>query len=167
MLTDHFTERQKATRNLKRLRTRLASVQRNNSEHEALDLEIHNAEVDLNYALYHPLTEKYVSLFPRKETQGQRDGTDTTGAETVQGRQHKPAMWAVVESCMGVGSLQALRDGKLRTGTASVKVSQVTTAKSINHEARKKQQKARRGRSEAISTVTEQEDESDGGFFKE
>ncbi|KAL8928136.1 MAG: hypothetical protein Q9172_001046 [Xanthocarpia lactea] len=162
-----FFERQKATRNLKKLRTRLASIQPNSSEHEALDLEIHNAEVDLNYALYHPLTEKYKSLFPRKETQGPRDGTDTTGTETVQGRQHKPAMWAIVESCMGIGTLQALRDGKLRTGTASVKASQLNTAKSINHQAREKQQKARRGKCEAIPTVTEQEDESDGGFFEE
>ncbi|KAL8757061.1 MAG: hypothetical protein Q9199_002502 [Rusavskia elegans] len=166
-LTDCPTERQKATRNLKKLRTRLSSVPRNSPEHEALDLDIHNAEVDLNYTLYHPLTQKYISLFPRNETQGAVDGTATSGTEMKQARQDKPAMWAVVESCMENGTLQALRDGNLRTGTAPVKALQSTTAKTLHHQASKKQQKAQQSKPDAIPTVTEQEDGSDGGFFEE
>ncbi|KAL8853455.1 MAG: hypothetical protein Q9221_001772 [Calogaya cf. arnoldii] len=149
-----FFERQKATRNLKKLRTRLASVQRNSVEHQALDIDIHNAEVDLNYTLYHPLTQKYISLFPRKETNGAIDGTTLSGTETKQARQDKPAMWAVVESCMENGTHQALRDG-----AAPMKALQ----SSSHHRASDKQQ----SEADAIPTVTEQEDGSDGGFFEE
>ncbi|KAI4225630.1 MAG: hypothetical protein L6R36_003789 [Xanthoria steineri] len=159
-----FFERQKATRNLKKLRTRLSSSQRNSpEEQETLDREIHNAEVDLNYTLYHPLTQKYSSLFPRKETQEPLDGTATSASKTMQARQDKPAMWAVVENCMENGTLQALRDGNLGTGAAPVKA----LKSSIHHQTSEKKQKAKQSKADATPIVTEQADGSDGGFFEE
>ncbi|KAI4089618.1 MAG: hypothetical protein LQ339_008524 [Xanthoria mediterranea] len=159
-----FFERQKATRNLKKLRTRLSSSQRNSpEEQETLDREIHNAEVDLNYTLYHPLTQKYSSLFPRKETQEPLHGTATSASKTMQARQDKPAMWAVVESCMENGTLQALRDGNLRTGAAPVK----PLKSSFHHQTSEKKQKAKQSKPDATPIVTEQADGSDGGFFEE
>lgn len=163
-LIDQSTERQKATRNLKKLRTRLSSSQRNSpEEQETLDREIHNAEVDLNYTLYHPLTQKYSSLFPRKETQEPLHGTATSASKTMQARQDKPAMWAVVESCMENGTLQALRDGNLRTGAAPVK----PLKSSFHHQTSEKKQKAKQSKPDATPIVTEQADGSDGGFFEE
>lgn len=146
----------------------MSSSQRNSpEEQETLNREIHNAEVDLNYTLYHPLTQKYSSLFPRKETQEALDGTATSATKTMQARQDKPAMWAVVESCMENGTLQALRDGNLRTGAAPV----TTLKSSIRHhqtsEKQQKQQKAGQSEPDATPTVTEQADGSDGGFFEE
>ncbi|KAL8843946.1 MAG: hypothetical protein Q9176_001641 [Flavoplaca citrina] len=163
-LIDGSTERQKATRNLKKLRTRLSSLQHNSSEHEALELDIHNAEVDLNYTLYHPLSQKYASLFPRKTVQGPLDGTDTA---TAQARQNKPTMWAIVESCMERGTLQALRDGNLPTGDVSSQELQPITAMTLQRQDSKKQKQARQSKHDANPTITEQEDESDGGFFEE
>ncbi|KAI4278221.1 MAG: hypothetical protein LQ337_001162 [Flavoplaca oasis] len=161
-LIDGSTERQKATRNLKKLRTRLSSLQHNSSEHEALEIDVHNAEVDLNYTLYHPLSQKYASLFPRKIVQGA--GTHTA---TAQARQNKPAMWATVESCMERGTLQALRDGNLPTGDVSSKALQPITAMTLHRQDSKKQKQARQSKHHATPTATEQEDESDGGFFEE
>jgi rRNA-processing protein Efg1 len=51
------TERQKATRKLKKLRR---SVE---GEGEEKEKEIHEAEVDLNYIMHYPPGEKYISLF--------------------------------------------------------------------------------------------------------
>ncbi|KAL8787929.1 MAG: hypothetical protein Q9213_001956 [Squamulea squamosa] len=161
-----FFERQKATRFLKQLRARLPSVQRNSPEHETLEFEIHNAEVDLNYTLYYPLMEKYISIFPRKMIEAW-DKEDASAKDIAEARQSKPAMWAVVESCMENGTLQALRDGKMRSGPASVKASQPTTAKTSPHQASKKQQGIYQSKRDVIVAVTEQEDESDGGFFEE
>lgn len=142
----------------------MSSSHRNSpEEQETLDREIHNAEVDLNYTLYHPLTKKYSSLFPRKETQEASDGTATSATKTMQARQDKPAMWAVVESCMENGTLQALRDGNLRTGAAPVK----PLKSSIHHRTSEKQQKAKQSKPDATPIVTEQADGSDGGFFEE
>ncbi|KAL8773011.1 MAG: hypothetical protein Q9209_002031 [Squamulea sp. 1 TL-2023] len=161
-----FFERQKATRFLKQLRARLPSVQRNSPEHEALELEIHNAEVNLNYTLYHPLMEKYIGIFPRMTIEA-RGKEDASVKDIPEARQPKPAMWAVVESCMENGTLQALRDGKLRSRPAAVKVSQPTTARASHHQSREKQQIIRQNKHDAIIAVTEQEDGSDGGFFEE
>ncbi|KAL8670413.1 MAG: hypothetical protein Q9168_005042 [Polycauliona sp. 1 TL-2023] len=162
-----FFERQKATRNLKKLRTRLSSVQRHSPEHEALEIDIHNAEVDLNYALYHPLMQKYVGLFPRKGTHGDLDGMDTSGTKTARVGRDQIAMWAIVETCMEDGTLQALRDGKLRTGDGQLKPLQSEATKNLHHKTSEKQRKPGQSKTEATSTTDKQEDESDGGFFEE
>ncbi|KAL8996265.1 MAG: hypothetical protein Q9169_004196 [Polycauliona sp. 2 TL-2023] len=162
-----FFERQKATRNLKKLRTRLSSVQRNSPEHEALELEIHNAEVDLNYALYHPLMQKYVGLFPRNPTQGAIDGMDKSGTKSAHIRRDQLAMWAVVETCMKDGTLQALRDGKLRSNDVPSKALQPATSKTLHPPLSEKKQKAMQSKIGATSVVNQQDDESDGGFFEE
>ena len=67
-------------------------------ELQQLDAQVHEHEVDLNYALSYPLTQKYISLFA--------DGKDLT-------REEKPPLWEVVEQCMQEGTLEQLREGKL------------------------------------------------------
>ncbi|KAL8726363.1 MAG: hypothetical protein Q9166_006770 [cf. Caloplaca sp. 2 TL-2023] len=158
-----FFERQKATRTLKKLRSRLPSVQRNTPEHEKLEIEIQIAEVDLNYALYHPLTEKYIGIFPRQET---TTAQEETGHGPAQRRQNRPAMWAVVESCMENGTLQALRDGKLRSSYAHAAPLQPIAAKAAPEKV-SDEQKTQKRQSKAKAVVSGHEDESDGGFFEE
>ncbi|KAL8933903.1 MAG: hypothetical protein Q9211_005519 [Gyalolechia sp. 1 TL-2023] len=161
-----FFERQKATRNLKKLRTRLASATRNTPEHETLEDQIHCAEVDLNYTLYHPLTEKYIGIFPRQETSKAQDtaATSIDRSELLQG--NRPAMWKVVESCMESGMLEALREGKLRpVTTLPLRASASTTIhrRSVSEE----QQQATKAGYSSNMELDERKDESDGGFFEE
>ncbi|KAL8948358.1 MAG: hypothetical protein Q9222_005454 [Ikaeria aurantiellina] len=156
-----FFERQKATRNLKKLRKRLAAAATDSPERRNLETQIHSAEVDLNYAMYHPLDEKYISLYPNQETE-RADGETGSVATTS-----KPAMWATVEKSMANGSLQALRDGKLRTSsTASQKP---IIAKPDSRHARQNLPKSSKSRDAQAESpvVDEEEDASDGGFFEE
>ncbi|KAL8694805.1 MAG: hypothetical protein Q9224_003498 [Gallowayella concinna] len=162
-----FFERQKATRILKKLRTQLPSVERNSLQHNTLEIQIHNAEVDLNYTLYHPLTEKYVGLFPRQDTQAPEDGVIPSGEVSAPTRQHKPAMWALVESCMEKGNLQALRDGKLQSTTAQAQTMHPIAVKNAHPLVRSKQDMKRRVGAAVDSVADDQEDGSDGGFFEE
>lgn len=96
-------ERQKATRQLKKLRRRLLET-KSTDEVEALKEQMHVAEVDLNYTQYCPLSEVYVSLYPQKSSTG--DGESAEMAEAAP----KPPMWAEVEKCMEEGTLDRLRN---------------------------------------------------------
>lgn len=84
--------------------------------------KIHAARVNLNYTIYYPLTEKYISLYPKSKGQA----SDNAGAEsesepeskqkTKQVDESKPALWSIVEKCMKEGNLDLLREGKLNIG---------------------------------------------------
>ncbi|KAL8699709.1 MAG: hypothetical protein Q9201_005851 [Fulgogasparrea decipioides] len=165
-----FFERQKATRNLKKLRTRLASAVVESPEYQSLQNEIHDAEVDLNYTLYYPLAEKYVSLFPRGETPKEQARKTTLAADPRQIREIKPAIWEMVESCMENGTLQALRDRVLRTSAIRPRPRQPVTPKPGSRDVKKKQQqqhKKQESGSAASLTANEGEVDSDTGFFDE
>ncbi|KAM0131734.1 hypothetical protein ACHAQE_004838 [Botrytis cinerea] len=97
-----FFERQKATRQLKKLRKRLLDSE-STEEVEQLKDEMHILEVDLNYTQYHPLSETYISLYPPKGS-----GEDAE----VKATKEKPPMWKEVEKCMEEGTLDRLRNRK-------------------------------------------------------
>jgi len=105
-----FFERQKATRQLKKLRKRLLEA-KSTEEVETLKSQMHIVEVDLNYTQYYPLSEAYVSLYPLTKI-GDEEGDDSK-------EKPKPPMWAEVEQAMEDGTLNRLRN---RTSTAPVKV---------------------------------------------
>ncbi|RDW83413.1 hypothetical protein BP5796_04904 [Coleophoma crateriformis] len=94
-----FFERQKATRQVKKLRKRLLES-KSTEEVEALKTEMHTAEVDLNYTQYSPLSEPYISLYPPKTADAEEDGS----------AKPKPTIWFEVEKCMEEGTLQRLRN---------------------------------------------------------
>ena len=100
-----ITERQKATRALSKLTRLLSTTPSSSPAHLALQAQRHAAQVDLNYALYYPLHEKYTSLYPRAGP----------GPETAEekGEADRPPLWRLVEKCMVEGTLEALRDGKV------------------------------------------------------
>ncbi|KAL8762774.1 MAG: hypothetical protein Q9203_007540 [Teloschistes exilis] len=162
-----FFERQKAIRNLKKLRTSLASATGGTSEHQTLDIDVHNAEVDLNYTIYHPLTEKYIGLFPRQNTQQKQDERTAAPENSGQARIEKPAMWTVVENCMKDGTLQALRDGKLRTKDDQKPRAQPPAKRADSRKSQKQRKDGHPAENSGRIAVEEKEDESDGGFFEE
>lgn len=167
LINSSYPERQKATRALKKLRARLPSVQRNSPEHEALEIQIHDAEVDLNYTLFYPLAEKYIGIFPCQERRTAQDAENVSGEDAAQTRQPKPAMWTVVASCIEKGTLQALRDGKLQIRTVEAKALPSTAARTAHPPIRPRQNKIKENGSTVISAAADGEDDSDGGFFEE
>lgn len=160
-----FFERQKASRNLKRLKSRLAGLSSSNDEQADLHKQIHSAEVDVNYTIYHPLTEKYLSLFLRGAGQGMQDrrgsgkGTERTLVST------KPPIWKAVEQCMVESKLDALRDGKLGVKSTGA---DTETGHSAPRAHMDKKIGTKTGGVEKVGNpaVEERGEESDGGFFE-
>lgn len=161
-----MTERQKATRHLKKLHRRLAEVS-DTEDVKSVEAQIHNAEVDLNYTIYCPLHEKYTGLYPRKE-----DGEDE---EVVIARHmgEKPwlPLWKVVEKCMEEGTLAELRNGsgpfeaRARDDNESDVLGDAKAKSHTGLPVRlKKSQHNGHVKSKPPKDVDE---ESDGGFFEE
>lgn len=100
-----FLERRKAEKKLKQIRKQ----QESQGESVELSKRTHEMEVNLNYAIYAPLGEKYVSVFVSGKD-GQSDDTDSRKGK----RPPKPATWYAVEKAMlgGEAELEALREGK-------------------------------------------------------
>ena len=154
-------ERQKATRALKKLQRRLDATSRDTPEYHELENEVQDAKVDVDYTIYHPLTEKYQSLFPR---QGNTAGGQETPARKLV--MEKPAMWKIVEQCSADGTLEALREGKLAMGIPAGKKTPGPEKPTSKRE-RNKNTRAGSKSSKSAVPPQEQHEESDGGFFEE
>lgn len=154
-----FEERQKATRAHKRLMKRLNASSPDTSEYKQVEKEMHDAEIDVNYTIYHPLTEKYQSLFSRQE--------DAEGGETAKRKlvAKKPIMWQVVEQCTAQGTLEALRDGKVAT---SISIGERKPSAPEKPRSKQDNKNGPAGLKSSKTTARQaQDDESDGGFFEE
>jgi hypothetical protein len=124
-----FFERQKAARRLKKLKNRLMGIggdgddqgdaqgesdgdgdgndtNADPSAQKALQQSLREAQVDLNYTIYSPLAEKYVSLFVEGDGQRVRDAQSGEAR-----RAGKPKWWFVVERAMAEDKLEELREG--------------------------------------------------------
>ena len=151
-----FEERQKATRALKKLQRHLDATPQDTPEHHQLEKEAQDAKIDVDYTIYHPLTEKYQSLFPRQADTG---GEETPARKLVT---EKPAMWKVVQQCTVDGTLEALREGKLATGIPAGKRASAPEKPTSKHN-----NKNISAKSSKSAVPQEQHEESDGGFFEE
>ncbi|MCJ1465420.1 18S rRNA maturation protein [Pseudocyphellaria aurata] len=163
-----FFERKRATRILNRLQKRLHSTTVGTANYENLQTEIHNAEVDLNYSMYHPLDEKYTSLYPPETRRSKEEDEDLDQKKAQEESASRPTLWNVVEKCMEDGTLSALRDGKLGRAppdaTASIaapRMGQNVTAPG------KGESRKEKGKSTTDVLPEAKDDDSDGGFFEE
>ncbi|KUJ21038.1 uncharacterized protein LY89DRAFT_778665 [Mollisia scopiformis] len=181
-----FFERQKATRLLKRLRKRLIEAD-STEEVETLKTQMYVAEVDLNYTQYCPLSLPYVSLYPPKGTVTKDED------EQVEDTRPKPEMWAEVEKCMELGTLDRLRNRPPNTPANTSKrlerkvpkpkrVELVDTTgmnrrerrslRGVNKEGKAKNKSTGFEKNKAFgatlsANLGETEEDSDGGFFEE
>lgn len=85
--------------------------------------------MNLNYTIYYPLTEKYISIYPKSngksdtlesDSESQKQETNTTKA--------KPPMWPIVEKCMEDNTLDLLREGKLNINANGEKIQAASSA---------------------------------------
>ncbi len=85
--------------------------------------------MNLNYTIYYPLTEKYISIYPKSNGK-----TDTVESDSESQNQEsnsikaKPPMWSVVEKCMEDNTLDLLREGKLNINANGEKIQAATPA---------------------------------------
>ncbi|POS87097.1 hypothetical protein EPUL_001310 [Erysiphe pulchra] len=98
-----LTERQKANRALKRIR-KLMLTENSNDEEQSLEAKLHEAEVDLNYTLFHPLSETYISLYPRNKPSEEKSKSNLNTMKK------KPPIWNEIEKAMVNGSLENIRN---------------------------------------------------------
>ncbi|KAF2824737.1 hypothetical protein CC86DRAFT_296350 [Ophiobolus disseminans] len=114
-----FFDRQKGTRILKRLKKEHASLE-DNSQKAELRQRVHNAEVDVSYAIYYPLIKPYSSLYPKSkgktndDSEGAEDDEDDSKSkgEEIDGPKGDVKMWRAVEQAMEEGTLKTLRYSK-------------------------------------------------------
>ncbi|PKX98202.1 Efg1 domain-containing protein [Aspergillus novofumigatus IBT 16806] len=140
-----IADRKAASKDLKRLLRREQEISNSDLDPAAkkekiaaLAGKIHAAQVNHNYTIYYPLTQKYVALYAeqkkkKKESTTQSEKPNEPEAEVVSKLIYdttgeRPPMWRVVEKCMEDGTLDLLREGKLDDGEGE-KSSQVSEQK--------------------------------------
>ncbi|KAF1360827.1 hypothetical protein EJ07DRAFT_164960 [Lizonia empirigonia] len=172
-----FFDRQKATRILKRLKKELAAAEDEESK-AALQKKVHNAEVDVNYAISYPLMKPYSSLYPTtkkaKSKNAETDDSDEAKSkpDEIDGPKGDVMVWKMVEQAMEEGTLETLRNSKSREEIpgAPPKKEKTTKAKATKDAQPKKTYAplvVPANRREARAAAREAEDEdSDGGFFE-
>ena len=139
---------------------------------------VHEAEVDLNYTMYYPLTQKYQSLYPRVDGQASEGATDHKAIRSREqgkaSRQDNP-MWGLVEQSMSDGTLEELRDGKLGQSFI-IEAPRSNTACDNARTAKYKKQRISsspgggvngRGEVKPKEAAISDGEISDGGFFEE
>ncbi|KAI7977402.1 hypothetical protein EIK77_004818 [Talaromyces pinophilus] len=128
----------KRLRNAQRQYEKAKQQQKTEKELAVLQKRIDTAQIDVNYTIYYPLTEKYLALYPQEKkkeiveghsqnvTNGDDDDNEEeSGEEDMQTSEddkpakregEKPAMWNIIKKCMANKTLDRLRDGKLNIG---------------------------------------------------
>ncbi|KAL4991072.1 hypothetical protein BDW68DRAFT_185294 [Aspergillus falconensis] len=131
-----FLDRKTATKEVKRLTRKRDELAKDNAnideatkrkKLEKLEARLHTANVNLNYTIYYPLTEKYISIYAEKKRCKDQDEDVDMEEETIQQEEaltaattaEKKAMLQTVEKCMQDGTLDLLREGKLNSNTDS------------------------------------------------
>lgn len=165
-------DRKSASKNLNRLQRREKETT-DQKALESLRAKIHAARVNLNYTIYYPLNDKYISLYAEQkqkkpsqsesadDTHSGADEKDTTVTMTLADAE-KPPMWYTVEKCMEEGTLDHLREGKLNTPGESggdVKKTSTTTEKKKKKDVVKKVSKESKKPTEKASSRTESKPE--------
>ncbi|OAK99203.1 hypothetical protein IQ06DRAFT_16310 [Phaeosphaeriaceae sp. SRC1lsM3a] len=156
-----FFDRQKGTRILKRLTKELAALE-DDSRRTKLAQRVHNAEVDVNYAIYYPLMKPYSSLYPKSKKPKAEDseeaedtGEDSKNSAEQDGPKGDVEMWKAVEQAMEDGTLEKLRYSKHALPAEPPKKSKKPKVKENKKEVEKK-----------THAAAEEDEDSDNGFFE-
>ncbi|KAJ5094223.1 hypothetical protein N7456_010084 [Penicillium angulare] len=134
-----FLDRKTATKNLNRLLRREKEKDLDSKQKSRLQQKIHDARVNLNYTIYYPLTEKYLSLYPKSEEKSSAEAEADSESESEdkkhkkQEKAAKPPLWSVVDKCMAEDTLDLLREGKLNIGHDGKPNPVITKTKPVQH----------------------------------
>ncbi|KAF1919100.1 hypothetical protein BDU57DRAFT_441395 [Ampelomyces quisqualis] len=168
-----FFDRQKGTRILKRLKKELSALD-DDSGKIKLEQRIHNAQVDVNYAIYYPLMKPYSSLYPKSKNrktddseEAEETGQDSKSSTEVDGPKGDVEMWRAVERAMEEGTLDKLRYSKDMVPAEPPKKSKKPKTKENKKGKPESKTSTAQGKANGSRTyAVEEEEESDGGFFE-
>lgn len=107
-----FFERKKASRLVKQLK-RQVEENPDSEDVDRLKRDLHVAEVDEAYTLYHPHIEPYISLYgSARPAEADEGAIKTPAAKIALKKAERPPMWSVVEMTMeeGPAALKRLRE---------------------------------------------------------
>ncbi|RKF72280.1 rRNA-processing protein efg1 [Golovinomyces cichoracearum] len=177
-----FFERQKASRKVKKIRKLILSADSTEAV-QNFNEQLYEAEVDLNYTLYHPLGEVYISLYP-KETTSEKEDHDQNAARK------KPTIWYEIEEAMVNGTLERIRnrisirpinpstifhkkqvDKKLEENSGNANsIDEQNNGIKLKDSRKKVRNKVnstpKNNLCDETQTLSDVEEESDGGFFE-
>ncbi|KAJ5327068.1 hypothetical protein MYU51_008313 [Penicillium brevicompactum] len=140
-----FLDRKAATKELSRLTRRQKAEDVDPKEKARLEKKIKNCQVNLNYTIYYPLTEKYLSIYPKSNGKAEKAGSGSEGEASkkeTEAKQAKPPLWAVVVKCMEDETLDLLREGKLNINFNGEKIPEISSkapTKDTNEKSKKKE----------------------------
>lgn len=153
----------------------LSSAERLALQQADYERRLHVAKVDLNYTLYAPLDQKYISLYPATQKEGESHANkgrrkrgggkahpviDDEDAGLLRNNSGvRPPLWYEVEKAMKNDALEALRDGKV------FRAEDEGGALPFRSEAEPANGKRVRG-IESGSGDENEDEESDGDFFE-
>ncbi|KAH8692889.1 hypothetical protein BGW36DRAFT_385418 [Talaromyces proteolyticus] len=193
-----FLDRKAATKELRRVTQLHADMQHksksNGADAAGITRKMHEAQINLNYTIYYPLDEKYISLYPqdkkKRKNPAEDDSDDGVGEGGVDADgAEKPPLWYVVEKCTADGTLDKLRNGRLGIGldgkpkqqhpaattktakttekdksSSTTKHKESTTRKTAHGSSRRHGSEA--GAAHQNEGEEDEGDDSDGGFFE-
>ncbi|KAJ6446404.1 rRNA-processing protein EFG1 [Purpureocillium lavendulum] len=113
-----FFERKKASRLVKQLKRQLEADPRSD-DIVSLKQQLHVAEVDEAYTLYHPHAETYISLYGSAKPSDGDEGAEKTPTAKLALEAERPPMWKEVERTMeeGAEALKRLRERRSADGS--------------------------------------------------
>jgi len=149
------TERKKAIRRSKQIKKQLAEVE-DPEEKAKLEADLHIAEVDIDYAIYHPFLERYTSLYaaPGKEEKGEKEDEKEKKSLLEDLHTPRPPMWAVIE--------KAREEGKAALEKIQNRRPQEDEAGGMD-----KQKKLSAAKKKKGGDGDKMDESEDGGFFEE
>ena len=159
------------------MKKELSTIEDDTKEKAKLQQKIHNAQVDVNYAMYYPLMKPYSALYPKPKTSKkskddsdeEEEDSNTTNGE-VYGAKGNIEMWHAVETAMEEGTLDALRNSKDSVPAAPLKKSKATLDKWAEKSRLEKKEKVKtahyKTEGEKAYLARQEAEESDGGFFE-
>ncbi|KAK3948245.1 hypothetical protein QBC32DRAFT_63177 [Pseudoneurospora amorphoporcata] len=158
-----FFERKKAERLAKQLKKQLDET-KDEAEVARLKADLHIAEVDLDYALYHPHMETYISLYPKSKDEATEKDEKSSAAHHL--HSSRPPMWTTIEKARKEGkkALEKIRDRRPERHLSLSKPASKKTAKTDSSQNEERPAKGKYGKTEEKKEESESED---GGFFEE
>lgn len=141
---------------MKKLRRQLADPALSTDQRQALESEIRDTQVDLDYALFYPLDKVYVSLYAK-------------GKESGTAQRHGNKMWDTIREAseQGHAALQILRDGVVdHSGSAALAKGGKVHAKRKADTAAKDTERIKHVKVEVEQDEAESDEETGAGFFE-
>lgn len=106
---DSSQERKKAIRLAKQLKRKLDETE-DAEESAKLKADLHIAEVDIDYAIYYPFMETYISLYPRSDKEEEEEDGKPKAVRHLHSA--RPPMWTTIEKLReeGQAALERLQN---------------------------------------------------------